>query len=208
MRTNWITVFSSKLGNGPFSVEEVQEATGNSREAVLSALRKYTGRGILVKRKNGSYEIRNLNKIGVVKDFIQDISVRFGDSKFSIDSVMEVSGGKKQTLHARLWKMKKDGLVVHVGPGVYRLTDKAHNMVAPEFKKKVEQEREPKCLPSCVLIKMESVLGEERMKNWVYAVAMKSEECVTVLEAAAVESIARLASPASGNGHRSAFPST
>lgn len=206
-RVNWIKIISENFGDNLFSIKRLVEVTGKPRESVVRILHKHVKDGNIVRFANGMYKFGKAKRGGtdtlktprssIMKTFIKELSKKYGDSTFSCDQAQEIAGTKRSSLHARMHSLKKGGFVKSMGTGLFSLTDKAHNLVVDDFKKDAEEERvkicdtEPKSPPSCILIKMENILGKDKMKDWVYSVAMLSEECVGILEEEAVKAIVR-----------------
>lgn len=195
-RINWDNFIVDKFGNEEFTVEMVQEASGQNRQTALAALGRCQKRRIVKKLRNGNYKFSegsSSTRSFSTKGFIKTLSLKYGDSPFSVDQICEVFETDRRTLHARMGRLKKNGLVEGDGKGVYKLTTSGHNFVAEDFKEEFKNEKNKEGLPSCILIKMEGFLGKDKMKDWVYETVMKNEECVGILEDMAVKSIAKTA---------------
>lgn len=197
-RTPWIKLIKKLFGNKPFTLDELDKKAPASRAKVVRGLAYHTNSGNLKRLDDGRYQIGNGDSVGsrssqpALRAFVKLLSQKYGDEQFSLDKIMEHYEGKRTSLHARMNILAKEQNIRRISTGVYRLTDKGHNLVVDDFKKEYSEEKKKAVnLPSCILMKMEKFLGKEDMRDWVYAIVMVNEECVGVLEEEAVRAIVK-----------------
>lgn len=189
-RIDWLRKINSSFKSEQFSIEDLCEKTKQPRDKVRNAINRNIKTGNIVTNGDGLYRLNGNDSEPEQKNIfekrLKTLSEKFGDELFTIDDVIKVWNIKRQSIHAAMHKMAKNGIVKRVGKGMYKLTDNGHNFVAEEIK------LEPKSKsPSCFILKVESVLGENGMKDWVYRIAMSNEECIKVLEEEAVKALAK-----------------
>ncbi len=204
-KVDWEKVIKKHFGHEPFTIDDVQDATGCNRAKVYRALGYHTVAGTLKRTEPGMYKVRRKteepDENGTlpyrIKTLLKGLIEKHGDEPFNLDQATEIAKCKRPSIHAKMHILFKGRLVERIETGVYKVTDRGHNAVVGEFKADREKEKEkiketaPECLPSCILMKMENILGKDELKDWVYAIAITNEDCVTVLEEAAVRSIAK-----------------
>lgn len=199
-KIDWMKAVKKLFGNEKFTIDMLAEKEKASREKTSKAVWYHTERGNIENLGDGTYratgkgEKKKLPRGHRIVNFLKAISEKFGDEEFTVNQAMEASGKNRRFVQNKLYILAKEKKVKRITVGVYKVEDIGHNSVAGEFKKDYEEAKKakpPECLPSCILTKMESVLGKEAMKDWVYATVMVREECVGVLEEEAVRSIVK-----------------
>lgn len=210
-KADWGKVIKKHFGYEPFTIDDLQDATGVDRTKAYRALGYHTNAGTLKRTEPGMYKLRedteepdeHSNFAPSIQELLKGLIKEHGDEPFDLDQAIKIAKCKRPSIHAKMHILFKGRLVERIETGVYKVTDRGHNAVAGDFKKEREKEKKeeeakakiketaPECLPSCILMKMEKILGKNELKNWVYAIAITNEECVTVLEEEAVRSIAK-----------------
>lgn len=190
-RINWLEKISKTFKNEEFSLDDLCEKTKQSRDKSRNAINRNINTGNIISCGNGMYRLKGSkqNNETLHKKRFRILSEKFGDESFTIDDIFEVWNIKREQIHAIMHNATNNNLVKRIEKGVYKLTDKTHNIVAEEIKAAPKKEEFKS--PSCLISRIEAILGEDRMKDWVYRIAMSNEECIKVLEEEAVKDIAK-----------------